>query len=158
MKFDQIYDELKRIAHAELHRHQHQSLNTTGLVHEAYLKLADANVADRAHAISLVVRAMRQVLIDAARAREADKRGNAPLRVKLREDSAAVEDNVEFFALDQSLERLKSQHARLGQVVELHIYGGIGFTEIAQLLAVDRRTVNRDWSAARALLARDMAT
>ena len=156
MNFDQVYDELKRLAHIELNRHQLQSLNTTGLVHEAYLKLAQAKVEDREHGISLVVRAMRQVLIDAARARSADKRGNAPLRVKLTDDSASTAQDVEFFALDQALERLKGHHERLGRVVELHFFGGVNFGEIAELLGVDRRTVSRDWVAARALLARDI--
>lgn len=157
MNFDQLYDELKHIAHSELKRHEKQSLNTTGLVHEAYLKLAQANIEDRAHGISLVVRAMRQVLIDAARARSADKRGNAPLRVNLSDDSASTEQDVDFLSLDQALERLKGQHERLGRVVELHFFGGVQFGEIAELLGVDRRTVHRDWIAARALLAQDLA-
>lgn len=154
--FDSVYDEVKRIAHHELARHAGQTLDTTSLVHEAYLKLAqhvDGGGTDRAHLVSLVVRAMRQVLIDAARRRDAVKRGENPLRVTLDPQLAGADAGVDVLALDQAITGLKAMHARMGQVVEMHFFGGVEFTEIADLLGVTRRTVHRDWIAARTLIA-----
>jgi RNA polymerase sigma factor (TIGR02999 family) len=155
MKFDEVYDEVKRIAHAHLAKHAAQTLSTTDLVHEAYIKLATSSDAgqDRTHLISLVVRALRQVLIDAARKRGADKRGGDPLRVTLDPAIAAADSGHDFLALDQAIAQLKSHNERMGLVVELHFFGGVEFNEIAELLNVDRRTVTRDWTAARVLIA-----
>jgi RNA polymerase sigma factor (TIGR02999 family) len=153
--FDSVYDEVKRIAHHELARHAGHTLDTTALVHEAYLKLAQhaGHTNDRAHLISLVVRAMRQVLIDAARRRQAEKRGGDPLRVTLDPEHASTDAGVDVLALDQAITGLKAMHERMGHVVEMHFFGGVEFNEIADLLGVTRRTVHRDWIAARALIA-----
>lgn len=155
MDFDDVYAEVKRIAHAQLQRHAAQTLSTTDLVHEAYLKLAQysAQPDSREHTISLVVRALRQVLIDTARRRQAQKRGADPLRVTMDPDFAAPDSGHDLLALDQAITELKSQNQRMGTVVELHFFGGVPFEEIADLLGVDRRTVNRDWTAARVLIA-----
>lgn len=155
MEFDDVYAEVKRIAHAQLARHAAQTLSTTDLVHEAYLKIAQhaARPSDREHTISLVVRALRQVLIDTARRRQAQKRGADPLRVTLDPELVANDTGHDLLALDQAITMLKSQNERMGQVVEMHFFGGVSFEEIAGLLKVDQRTVFRDWAAARVLIA-----
>lgn len=156
MDFDDVYAEVKRIAHAQLEKHAAQTLSTTDLVHEAYLKLAQysAQPEDRAHTISLVVRALRQVLIDTARRRQAQKRGADPLRVTLDPNAVAFDPGHDLLALDQAITQLKAQNERMGIVVELHFFGGVSFEEIADLVKVDRRTIHRDWAAARVLIAR----
>lgn len=153
--FESAYRELKAIAQRELSRHAGHTLSATALVHEAYLKLSgNAVPADRAHLVSLVVRAMRQILIDEARRRQADKRGGGAMRITLSPELAAFDGDDTVLALDQAIIELKAAHPRMGEVVELHFWGGIEFGEIATLLGVDRRTVHRDWTAARALIAR----
>ncbi len=156
MKFDDVYLEVKRIAHAQLAKHGAQTLSTTDLVHEAYLKLAQSasKTDSREHMIGLVVRALRQILIDTARRRQAQKRGADPLKVTLDPEAQSTDAGVDLLALDQALVQLKAQNERMGLVVELHFFGGVEFSEIAELLGVDRRTVNRDWVAARLLIAR----
>lgn len=153
--FESAYRELKAIAQRELSRHAGHTLSATALVHEAYLKLSGHTVpADRAHLVSLVVRAMRQILIDEARRRCADKRGGGAMRITLTPELATIDGDEDVLALDQAIGELKAAHPRMGEVVELHFWGGIEFGEIATLLGVDRRTVHRDWTAARALIAR----
>jgi len=154
MDFDDVYAEVKRIAHAQLEKHASQTLSTTDLVHEAYLKLAQypAQPENREHTISLVVRALRQVLIDTARRRQAQKRGAHPTRVTLDPNFAAADAGHDLLALDQAITQLKAQNERMGVVVELHFFGGVSFEEIADLLKVDRRTIYRDWAAARVLI------
>lgn len=170
MKFDDIYLELKKIAHAQLQRHSAQTLGTTELVHEAFLKLAQADGAtSREHRISLVVRVVRQVLVDAARRRQRDKRGGDANPARIALDTEMAEriatfeplSNVDLLALDQAVANLKTEHPRMGQVVELHIFVGFDHDEIAEMLGVTRRTVTRDWTAAKVLLAhalRDFAS
>ncbi len=155
--FESAYRELKAIASRELARHAGHTLSATALVHEAYLKLAGHTApADRVHLVSLVVRAMRQILIDEARRRQADKRGGGAIRITLTPELAAIDDDDSVLALDQAIGELKAAHPRMGEVVELHFWGGIDFGEIASLIGVDRRTVHRDWTAARALIARSL--
>lgn len=158
LEFESVYRELKAIAHRELGRGGAPTLTATALVHEAYLKLAGHGLPEsRAHLVSLIVRAMRQVLVDEARRRRAGKRGGDALRITLDTDLAAIDEDDEVLALDQAIGELKRAHPRMGEVVELHFWGGIEFGEIAELLGVDRRTVHRDWTAARALIARALA-
>lgn len=158
--FASIYDELKLLAHAQLAAHAPRTLCTTALVHEAYIKLirGDAAVQDRQHFVSLVVRAMRQILADAARGRMADKRGNDPAMVTLdgAQGAGSTAFSVDVLALEQAIEHLRGLHERLASVVEMHFYGGLTFAEIAELIGVTERTVQRDWMAARALLERDL--
>ena len=157
--FERLYRELKRIAHRQL-ASCGGTLPTTGLVHEAYLKLAEARVLDEAHLLNLASRAMRQVLVDLARARGRDKRGGglqlATLTERLAADAPAL-DAVDMLALDQALRRLEDAEPRLAQVVELHAFGGFGFAEIGRVLQLTERTVFRDWRAARALIHADLA-
>ncbi|MEO6343592.1 MAG: ECF-type sigma factor [Dokdonella sp.] len=160
--FASIYDELKRLAHAQLAGRAPRTLCTTALVHEAYIKLirGDAGVQDRQHFVSLVVRAMRQILADAARRKMADKRGGDGAMVTLdtghRDDQAAA--SVDVLALEHAIDWLRGMHERLANVVEMHFYGGLSFNEVAELIGVTERTVQRDWSAARALLEQNLGT
>ena len=155
--FDLLYEELKRIAHRHLAAGG-QTLQTTGLVHEAYLKLARKQVVDEAHLLNLASRAMRQVLVDMARARGRDKRGNGLQLVTLteREPVEQPSDSIDVLALEQSLLRLEQANPRLAQVVELHFYGGLSFPEMSRVLEVTERTLFRDWRTARAMIHADL--
>ncbi|WJI15354.1 ECF-type sigma factor [Pseudoxanthomonas winnipegensis] len=153
--FASVYSELKRVAHAQLRR-ERGGVDTTMLVHEAYLKLAGGAVVsanDRSHLLAISARAMRQVLVDQARSVHADKRGGgqAPvtLTARLGSGERAI---VEVLALDELLGALHDADARAAQIVELRYFGGYEETEIAQMLDISVRTVRRDWRAARAFL------
>jgi RNA polymerase sigma factor (TIGR02999 family) len=152
-----VYDELRRRAHW-LRRDQHgdDTLTTTGLVHEAYLKLVDqtrANWQDRAHFLAVASMAMRQILVDHARERGALKRGGDLRRVDLDEDVvAASEQAAHLLALDEALTELAQVDGRLARVVECRFFGGLTEEETAEALGITARTVRRDWTKAKALL------
>jgi RNA polymerase sigma factor (TIGR02999 family) len=158
-----VYDELRQMAHRQLAReHRPRTLNTTGLVHEAYLKLVDqaqAPLKSRAYFFGAAARAMRQVLVDAARRRGRLKRGagEAPLNL----DDFQV--SVDAFAaqlddLDEALGRLAALYPRQARVVECRFFGGLSVEETAEALDLAPRTVKRDWSLARAWLFRELGT
>lgn len=156
--FDPLYAELKRIAHRQLAA-RGGTLQTTGLVHEAWLKLANARVMDEAHLLNLASRAMRQVLLDLARDRARDKRGGGQRPDTLTERvlvEAPGGDGIDVLALEQSLQKLELAEPRLAQVVELHFYGGLSFPEMSRVLQVTERTLFRDWRTARALIHADL--
>ena len=158
------YDTLFAAVYADLHRRAGHltraagaTLSTTALVHETYLKLAGRNLAlnDKAHFFALAARAMRHVLLNAARDSLAQKRGGGQVEATFDSALAVPSDtgeHINVVALDQALQRLAAADARLGQVVELHFFAGLGFAEIGELLGLAERTVARDWRAARALL------
>ncbi len=153
--FSAIYNHLHQRARRMLRSAAGNTISTTALVHETYLKLAGSRLAlqDRMHFFSSAACAMRQVLINAARDRDAIKRGGGLARVTLDALSeGADEDLLELLSLDEALSALGAQDARLAQVVELHFFAGLGFAEIAEMLQLSERTVARDWRAARALL------
>ena len=157
-----VYEELRAIAHRHLaKRGPGGSLATTGLVHEAYLKLVDQSQAewrDRAHFFALSSVAMRHVLVDQARARAALKRGGTRT-VALDEEAIAVDDSAEtLMAIDEALDRLAAVEPRLAKVVECRFFGGLSEREIAEALGVTERTVERDWVKARVLLYRALVT
>jgi RNA polymerase sigma factor (TIGR02999 family) len=155
--FERLYDELKRIAHRHL-AGGGATLQTTGLVHEAYLKLSRTAVLDEAHLLNLASRAMRQVLVDLARSRGREKRGGG-LRLETlteRDAPAAAVEELDVLALEQSLMRLEQAEPRLARVVELHFYGGLSFPEISRVLQMTERTLFRDWRAARAMIHADL--
>lgn len=156
--FETIYQHLKRLAHHELRRHAPMTMNTTALVHEAYVKLSEygATIEDRQHLANLVVRTMRQILIDGLRRRATDKRGGEVRFEALTPELPQPEADFDAEALTSAIERIKQAHPRMGQVVEMHFLGGIEFNDIAELLDVDRRTIHRDWTAARALLSAEL--
>jgi RNA polymerase sigma factor (TIGR02999 family) len=155
-----VYDELRGVAHRQLRRRlPGQTLDTTGLVHEAYLKLAARSAVgfeDREHFLAVAAVAMRHILVDAARRHAAGKRGGKVLNVTL--DDLAVGDTggsdraLEILAVDQALGTLSAVDARLARLVELIFFGGLNETEAGEVLGISDRTVRRDWRKARAFL------
>ena len=153
--YSALYDELKRAARAQLRR-MRDAFETTALVHEAYLKLAGGaqlTAVDRNHLLALSARAMRQVLVDDARARKADKRGGGQDALTLTASLGNAERAaVDVLALDELLGALHTLDERAAQIVELRYFGGYEEAEIAQMLGLSDRTVRRDWRKARAFL------
>lgn len=159
--FEVVYAELKRVAHRRLRAlDSHPTLCTTELVHEAFLKLArpgDARWEGRAHFFGAASRAMRQVLVDLARRRGAAKRGGGLRALSLTDADAALQVDLErILELDAALDRLDAADPRLRQVVELRFFGGLSEAEIASLLGVSARTIERDWLKARLFLLREL--
>jgi RNA polymerase sigma factor (TIGR02999 family) len=158
-----LYDELRRLAQARLAGAPPQrSLNTTGLVHEVYLRLIDQSRVDwpdRLHFYGYAATAMRHILVDRARRRHSGKRGGEVDSIAadaLDPFDAAASDPVDWIYLDQALERLRDCSARLAQVVELRVFAGLTAEEVAELLGLSLRTVKRDWLKARLVLHRFM--
>ena len=155
-----VYRELRAMAHHHLSRGGGGggggTLATTALVHEAWLKLADqpdARWRDRAHFLAVASVAMRNILVDRARARASIKRGGLGRHVTFDDDTAATERDADtLLAIDDALERLAAVAPRLAHVVVCRFYGGLSEEEIAQVLGVTARTVERDWAKARMLL------
>ncbi len=160
--FPAVYDELKRIARHHLRQSRSDAtICTTELVHEAFLKLSGGRRQpwqDRAHFFGAASRAMRQILVDFARRRQTLKRGGNLQAIPLREGEAALEIEMDsVLALDGALTQLEEMNQRLGRVVELRFFGGLGERQIAELLGVSERTVERDWMKARMFLLHELA-
>jgi RNA polymerase sigma factor (TIGR02999 family) len=155
-----VYGELRRRAHACMaHESPGATLQPTALVNEAYLRLIDAGVTwhDRAHFFAIAARMMRRILIDAARARGAVRRGGPSPKVTLDEGlTPAVGAEPELEALDAALEELARKDKRKADVVEMRFFGGLSVREIAAVLRVSEDTVGRDWTFAKAWLANEM--
>ena len=156
-----VYDELRQMARRHLARERRRrTLSTTGLVHEAYLKLVDekqAPVRSRAYFFAAAARAMRQVLVDAARRRNRLKRGGGEAPLDLGDFQIAVDDfAAELSDLDEALTRLAALFPRQARVVECRFFGGLSVEETAEALDLAPRTVKRDWSLARAWLFREL--
>jgi RNA polymerase sigma factor (TIGR02999 family) len=154
-----LYQELRAIAHRRIARRPNGgTLETTGLVHEVYLKLVDQSgtgVRDRAHFLALASLAMRHVLVDRAKARGRLKRGSTTGWITFDEEQIAVDDQPEaLLQLDDALSWLAGLDPRLARVVECRFFGGLSEAEIAEALGVTERTVQRDWAKARMLLRR----
>lgn len=151
-----VYQELRRIARSQRRAAGSPvTLDTTALVHEVYLKLhgvPEAKPYDRVHFLSLAARAMRQILVDHARRRSCIKHGGAHAIAELTDEIGMASDMVDIVALDEALTHLARIDQRAGQLVEWHVFGGLGIAEIAQLQGVTERTVFRDWRRARAFL------
>ena len=153
------YQELRAIAHRRLvARGPSGTLSTTGLVHEAYLKLVDQSRAgwqDLAHFRALASLAMRNILVDRARERTALKRGGVRRQITLDDEVVALEDQAEMLLqLNDALERLATVDPRLAQVVDCRFFGGLTEQETAEALDLTTRTVQRDWVKARVVLRR----
>lgn len=151
-----VYEDLGRLADRQLRREAGaRSLQATELVHEAYVKLAAGSsleASNRPHFLAVAAHAMRQVLVDRARRRRAEKRGGSWVRTTLGPAAGAVEhDADELLALDEALEHLESRQRK---VVECRFFAGMEEEEIAEVLGVSPRTVRRDWVVARAALYR----
>ena len=158
--FRRVYDEIRRLARAQVRRCGPQpTLSASVIVHEAYLKLAQAPVVaweDRAHFFAVASRAMRQVLLNHARRHLAQKRGGGrPLSLDS-VDHPVDPRAAELVDLDVALGRLAILDPRLERVVELRFYGGLAEQETAEVLGVTERTVRRDWRTARAFLHREL--
>jgi RNA polymerase sigma factor (TIGR02999 family) len=153
-----VYQELKRVAHHKLKAERPgHTLNTTALVHEAYLRLGLEAIAwqDRAHFFAVAARAMRRVLIDHAKTRAADKRGGSAAHVPVDDAIAAPERRVEdLLALDEALNHLERLEPRQARVVECHVFAGMSLDDTAAALDISPATVSRDWTVARAWLNR----
>jgi RNA polymerase sigma factor (TIGR02999 family) len=151
--FPLVYRELHRLAQSYMRRERpDHTLQATALINEAYLKLAGGEVdwKNRQHFIGVAAQVMRHVLVDHARAHNADMRGGALRRVDLDEGLMVSSARVdEVLLLDEALERLASRNARQARVVELHYFGGLSMGQIAALLRISERSVKRDWSLAR---------
>jgi RNA polymerase sigma factor (TIGR02999 family) len=155
-----VYDDLRRIARRQLGYSNQRTLNTTGLVHESYLKLVDQtriDYQDRSHFLAISARAMRQIIIGYARKRNAQKRGGGERAVTLDEGRIAINEEAEqLLALDQALERLGTRNPRLAQVVECRFFAGLSEEETAEAMGVSLRTAQRDWMRARAWLKQEL--
>jgi RNA polymerase sigma-70 factor, ECF subfamily len=152
-----IYDELRRLAsrHLNNERDDH-TLQTTALAHEAYLKLlapASNDVADRAHFFAIASQAMRQILIDSARARRARKRGDGARHAPLDDSIPAPDDGaLAALAVNDALEKLRAINPRQASIVEMKFFAGMTTEEIALVLNVAPRTIIRQWNVAQAWL------
>lgn len=157
-----VYDDLRLIAHRRLQaeRREH-TLDTTAVVHEAYLRLAEtpeSSWRNRTHFFAVCARVIRHVLVDHARRRGARKRGGDVVRVPLREGLVGRSRRlVDFLALEQALRRLEAHDTRLVRVVECRFFAGLTVKETAEVLSSSRRTVERDWTRAKAYLYRELA-
>ncbi len=156
-----VYDELRRVAHQRLlGYHPGETLNTTALVHEAYLKLVkqqDVGWQNRAHFFALASRAMRFILIDYARARTAEKRGGRRVDISLDVlQVAADERTADLLTLNEALEKLAKVSERLSVLIEYRFFGGLTYEEIAEITGWSLATVKRDWRRARAWLYQEM--
>jgi RNA polymerase sigma factor (TIGR02999 family) len=157
-----VYDELRGVARRQLRRcRPGQTLDTTALVHEAYLKLAAPTAVDfrdREHFLSVAAVAMRHILVDAARRHASTKRGGKLLNVTLNDfdlrdvNAGGTDRALEILAVDQALGTLSAVDERLSRLVELIFFGGLNEEEAGQVLGISDRTVRRDWRKARAFL------
>ena len=152
-----VYDDLRAIAHNHLKQERRDhTLNTTALVHEAYMALAKRTGPDwrgRSQFFALVSKVMRQLLIDHARKRNTLKRGAQDLKVPLDEATVGTRDELDrLLALDEALDQLEQQDEHMARIVECRYFGGMPHGEIAEALGVSVRTVERKWSRARTYL------
>lgn len=166
--FTLVYDKLREIARGQRRRQPStDTLNTTALVHEAFLKLFGTGLRDfkdRAHFMAVAATAMRQILIGHARRNIAQKRGSGQSPVSLGEIESALWNEAGFdaptadalLALDRALERLQLQSERQSRIVECRFFGGMSIEETAEALGISSATVKRDWSMAQAWLHREM--
>jgi RNA polymerase sigma factor (TIGR02999 family) len=152
-----VYEELRRLAHHYMEgQRPNHTLQTTALVNEAYLRLADQtnpNWQSRAHFFAVAGRAMRQIVVDYARSYQSQKRGGGAFKIEL--DEAAIlspEQSKEIVYLHEALERLAALDSRKAQVVELKYFGGLNYDEMAEVLKISRVTVRRDWEFAKVWL------
>ena len=158
--FARVYGELKLLARRQLSHAADATLDTTGLVHEAYLRLAQPagrSLHGHHHFFALAAKAMRHIVIDRARARLADKRGGACVHIGGIDDAADVVDGAEMepdqlLRLDRALTELAADEPRLAELVELRFFAGMPVADIAVLQGLSERTLNREWRRARAQL------
>lgn len=157
--FGSLYGELRQLAGAALRRDS-ATLSATALVHEAYLKLIPqqaGSLEHRGHFFRLAAKAMRQVLVDHARAKSAEKRGGDWVRTEITDGIAdATDRNFDLLAIDQALQRLGARDPQLVEIVEGYFFAGQTFEEIALALGISDRSVRRGWETARLVLLQDL--
>jgi RNA polymerase sigma factor (TIGR02999 family) len=156
-----VYDELRRLAHHYLRQERSDhTLQSTALVHEAYLRLAGQNPPqwqNRAHFFGIAAHLMRQILVEYARSRSTAKRGAKAPRLALDEATAlAQQTEVDVVALDRALQELTELDAQQGRIVELRFFAGLTIEDTSEVLGISPATVKRDWTTARAWLYRAM--
>jgi RNA polymerase sigma factor (TIGR02999 family) len=156
-----VYNNLRRAARRYLRRESTgQTLQSTDLVHEVYLRMVDQKRArwqDRAHFFAICAQMMRRILVDHARARHREKRGGGVTVLTLNEAiDAPRRKSVELIALDEALSALAELDPRQSQIVELRFFAGLAIDEAAEVLGISKATANRDWVTARAWLAREL--
>lgn len=157
-----VYDELRRLARGYLHRERPgHTLQSTALVHEAYLRMVDQRSVSwqgRAHFFGIAAQMMRRILVDHARGRDAAKRGAGVCKLTLDEDLLALQErDVNLVALDEALESLSRLDSQQGRIVELRFFAGLSIEETAEVLKISPATVKRDWAMAKAYLHRAMS-
>ena len=157
-----VYEELRRQAARYLRREQAgHTLQTTALIHEAYVRLVDQrNVQwqNRAHFFGIAAQLMRRILVDHARTKKRVKRGGSDVRVSLADADVAVKDpDLDVVALDEALQRLAALDEQQSRVVELRFFSGLTVEETAEVMGISKATVKRDWSMAKAWLHRELS-
>ncbi|MBT4560132.1 MAG: sigma-70 family RNA polymerase sigma factor [Planctomycetes bacterium] len=157
--FSAVYEELRSLAHTLFRREGKATvLQATALVHEAYLRLLQTNIAweSRQHFLAVAASAMRRILVDDARSRKAQKRGAGINSVSLHLNIASPMPDGRLIDLDEALTRFSSRHARSAQVVELRHFVGLPFVEVAEILGISKETAKRDWAFAKAWLYKEL--
>jgi len=158
----EVYDELRNLARRYMARERKgiQTMQATALVNEAYLRLAKENAQawrNRAHFCAIAANAMREILVEKARARAAKKRGGSQARVSFNEEIASGgEQSFELLSLHEAMERLRNQDPKLERIVELRFFGGLTIEETAETLGISGVTVKRAWNMAKAWLKKEM--
>jgi RNA polymerase sigma factor (TIGR02999 family) len=158
-----VYDELRRLARHQLRQQRpNHTLQTTGLVHEAYLRLAEEeslHVKDRAHLLGIAAQLMRWILVDYERNRRAAKRGAGATRLTLDPGVAAREkgEDMDLLALNEALDRLAKLDSQQSRIVELRYFGGLTIEDTSEFLGISPATVKRSWASARLWLLREMS-
>jgi len=155
--FDASYRELRRLARARLRGAKgDQTLNTTSLVHESYLRFVEAgnlHLTDRARFLAYAGHAMRSIVVDLVRKRKAERHGGGAVRVTLHTQDGGVTGEDEILRVHEALDELAKRDERMARVVEMRYFAGMTEVEIAEALGVTERTVRREWEKARLLLA-----
>lgn len=159
--FSVVYDELKKLAYSRLrNEYDDITLTETGLVHEVYLKMMDQTMIrakDKSHFLAIAARCMRQILVDHARKKKAEKRGGAQRDVTYIDKLLSVyEESGEVIDLDEKLKELAKLNKRMSDVVTLRFFGQMSVHDSAQALGVSERTVKRDWAKARGWLYKEL--
>ena len=157
-----VYQELRRLARRQMRREREgDTLQTTALVNEAYLRLVDyerVQARDRSHFLAIAAQAMRRILIERARSRRSDKRGSNPQKISLDEVTEVADARAaDLLALDEALQTLSTIDPRKAQLVELRYFGGLTIEETANVLGVSTPTVERDWRTARIWLHKEIS-
>lgn len=155
--FPMVYSKLKELAFSQLNREYHEhTLSRTELVHETYMKLVDQtsiDYNDRTHFYAIAARSMRQILVDYARKKKAQKRGGDQRDLTLDENALNIREHAgQILRLDEHLEELSNLNERLGKIVELRFFAGLSIDETAEMLDISTSTANRDWAKARGWL------